>query len=71
METTVVTIRGTHCNSCKFLIEDVSRDIKGVKSCYVDFQTGRTSIEHNEDFNLEVFKREIECLGQYKIEINS
>jgi len=71
MKTTVIKIKGTHCNSCKLLIEDVSKDINGVELCKVDFATGKTIIEHNEDFDLELFKKEIEGLGQYKIEINT
>ena len=71
MKTTVITIRGTHCNACKLLIEDVAKDAKGVKSCHVDFQTGRTAIEHDEHFDMNLFVREIEGLGEYKVERNS
>jgi copper chaperone CopZ len=70
MKTTVIKIKGMHCNSCKLLIEDVCKDIKGVKSCKVDFKTGETVIEHDESFNFDSFKNEVEELGQYKIEIN-
>lgn len=71
MKTTTITIKGTHCKSCKLLIEDVCKDIKGVKLCQVDFQTGKTVIEHDESFDLNLFRREVEGLGQYKIELNS
>ena len=71
MKTAVIKINGTHCKSCKLLIEDVSKDIKGVKSCCVDFQTGKTFIEYDEHFNLEKFKQEVEDLGKYKVELNS
>ncbi|OGN10760.1 MAG: hypothetical protein A3J46_01925 [Candidatus Yanofskybacteria bacterium RIFCSPHIGHO2_02_FULL_41_11] len=71
MKTAVINIKGTHCKSCKLLIEDVCKDIKGVKSCCVDFQTGKTFIECDEDFNLDTFKQEVEGLGQYKVELNS
>ncbi|MDR3519438.1 MAG: cation transporter [Candidatus Pacebacteria bacterium] len=70
MKTINVTIKGTHCNACKLLIEDVSKDIKGITSCRVNFQTGKTVIEHNENFNFDLFKREVEGLGQYKVKIN-
>ena len=69
MKTITITIQGTHCNACKLLIEDVSKDIKGVRLCCVDFQTGKTVIEHDEHFDLNVFKKEIEDLGQYKIQV--
>lgn len=70
MKNTTLTIKGTHCNACKLLIEDVCRDIRGIKLCNVNFQTGRTIIEHDEHFDLNLFTREVEGLGQYKIEIN-
>ncbi len=67
---TIISIKGTHCRSCKLLIEDVCKDIKGVKLCEVDFQTGKTTIEHDENFDSNLFKQEIENLGQYKIDLN-
>ena len=71
MKTAVIKIKGTHCNACKLLIEDVSKDINGVKSCQVDFKTGETTIEHDEHFDFNLFKQEIESLGEYKVEINN
>jgi len=65
----VVTIRGTHCESCKALIEDVCRDIPGVQSCRVDFATGKTEIEHDETLNWGKLQQEIEALGQYRVEL--
>ena len=67
MQTTII-IKGTHCNACKMLIEDVCKDIKDVKSCIVNFQTGETLVEHEESIDWQVFKKEIEGLGQYKLE---
>ncbi len=67
MKTTII-IKGTHCNACKSLIEDVAKDVKGINSCVVDFANGKTEIEYDEDTNLQEFKKEIEKLGQYKIE---
>ena len=68
METTI-TIKGTHCNSCKLLIEDICKDL-GAKSCNVNFKTGETIVEHDEKFDLRSFKKEVEGLGQYKVENN-
>ena len=68
---TTITIQGTHCNACKALIEDVAKDIQGINSCVVDFATGKTEIEYDEDANLQEFKKEVEGLGQYKVELNS
>ncbi|KKT82624.1 MAG: hypothetical protein A3B99_04685 [Candidatus Yanofskybacteria bacterium RIFCSPHIGHO2_02_FULL_44_12b] len=71
MKTTTLTIRGTHCKACKTVIEDLSKDIKGVKSCQVDFKTGTAIIEHENDADLDAFKRAVEDLGQYKLSTNS
>ncbi|MBI4250287.1 heavy-metal-associated domain-containing protein [Candidatus Uhrbacteria bacterium] len=64
---TKISIKGTHCHSCKALIEDVCRDIEGVISCIVDYQTGETIVEHKEELNWDVFREEIEGLGEYKV----
>ena len=66
----IFKIKGTHCNSCKILIEDVCKDIKGVKSCCVDVETGKTLLEYDENLDFAVLKKEVEELGQYKVEIN-
>ena len=64
---TKITIQGTHCNACKALIEDVCKDIKGVTSCDVNFQTGETLVEYDETLDWQEFKKEVEGLGQYKV----
>lgn len=68
MKTTVI-IQGTHCNACKALIQDVCSEIKGIKSCAVNFQTGETVVEHDEHLDWQIFKKEIENLGKYTVEI--
>ena len=67
MKKTTITIKGTHCTACKALIEDVCKDIKGVKSCNVDYETGKTEIEHENNFDINLFKKEIENLKIYKV----
>jgi len=67
MKTTLI-IKGTHCNSCKMLIEDICKEIPGIKSCNVNFKTGITEIEHEENVDWQKFKKEVESLG-YKVEI--
>lgn len=64
---TTITIQGTHCNACKMLIEDVCKDIPGVQSATVDFQTGKTEIEYESDIDWEALKKEINSLGQYQV----
>ena len=48
------------------LIEEVCSEIPGVKSCSVDFKTGKTVIEHDGKIDLKRLKKEIEGLGEYK-----
>jgi len=67
---TTLTIQGTHCNACKMLIEDVCSEIKGVTSCTVNFQTGETAVEHDESFDWQAFKKEVESLGNYAVNLN-
>ncbi len=66
---TTIIIQGTHCASCKALIEDVASEIPGIKSCTVDFETGKTVIEHDGAVNWAAFKKEVEGLGAYTFEI--
>lgn len=66
---TIMTIKGTHCNSCKMLIEDICKDVAGVKSCTVDFKTGKTTIEHEAATDLKKIKFEIERAGDYKVKL--
>ncbi len=65
---TILTIKGTHCHSCKALIEDVASEITGIQSCNVNFQTGNTEIIHDENVDWNKFKEEVEKLGNYKVE---
>lgn len=62
------TIKGTHCNACKFLIEDIASEIKGLQSCTVDFKTGRTEIEYDEHFDWDQFKKDVESAGSYQVQ---
>lgn len=66
---TTLSIKGTHCPSCKILIEDICKEISGVKSCVVDFKTGKTSIEHESKDELKKIKEEVEKAGEYKVKI--
>lgn len=64
---TTLTIQGTHCNACKMLIEDVCKDVQGISSCEVNFETGETTIEHDDSLDWDAFKEEIEGLGAYQV----
>lgn len=65
---TTIAITGMHCHSCKVLMESVCREIVGVRSCHVDFSTGKTEIEHDEPVDWEALKKEIESLGAYHVD---
>lgn len=72
MKKITVTIKGTHCNACKILIEDVCKnDIKGISSCIVDFKTGKTELEHDENLDWKTLKKEIENLGDYTVDVSN
>ena len=64
-----LTLEGLHCASCKALIEDVAGDIKGIKSCTVDSGKGTAVVEYEDKKNLEELKKEVESLGDYKVNL--
>lgn len=66
---TTIKINGTNCASCKALIEDVCHEIPGVTKCEVDYRTGATVVEHDEGLSWEQFKKVIEGLGNYKVQL--
>lgn len=66
---TTITIQGTHCESCKAMIEEVSGETKGITRCTVDFKTGKAEIEHDGSVDWEAWKREVESLGEYKVQL--
>ena len=68
MKTTII-VKGTHCESCKALIEDVASEIPGITSCTVDYKTGITVVEHEGSVDWGAFKKEVEGLGEYKVEM--
>ncbi|MEK6809801.1 MAG: heavy metal-associated domain-containing protein [Nanoarchaeota archaeon] len=68
MTKTTLIVKGTHCNACKMLIEEICSEIAGVRSCSVDFKTGKTVIEHEGKLDLQKLKKEIEAVGEYKVE---
>ncbi len=64
---TTITIKGTHCPSCKALIEDIAKETKGITSCTANYKTGKVVIEHGDNVDWAYFKKEIESLGKYKV----
>lgn len=68
---TTLTITGTHCASCKAVLEDVLVDISGIASSAVNYETGETIIERGEEIDWSMVKKEIESLGQYTVDITN
>ena len=68
MTTTTIHISGTHCASCKALLEEVIRELPGVKKASVDFKSGKTVIEHEGELDRKTLKAEVESLGSYKVQ---
>lgn len=64
-----IKIKGTHCPSCKAVIEDVCKDMKGIIACKVDFKTGKTVVEHDGTVDWQGFKKEIDSLGEYEVQL--
>ncbi len=67
--TTTLKITGMHCASCKALIEDVCGEVKGVRSCTVDPDTGIATVDHDETLDPALLAKEIRALGDYGAEI--
>ena len=65
---TILTVKGTHCNSCKILIEEVCSETKGIISGTLDFKTGKLLLEHEPAADLKGLKKEIEKLGSYTVQ---
>ena len=66
---TKITIKGTHCASCKALIEEVAKENPCITDIAVDFKTGKTVIKHKECLDWQALKKEIESLGEYQFQI--
>lgn len=66
---TTLMIKGTHCASCKAVLEDVLADIPGITSSAVNYESGETVIEHSEELDWNTLKKEIESIGQYSVDI--
>lgn len=66
--TTKLLIKGTHCTSCKALLEDVCKETPGVTNCTVDYKTGEMIVEHDESIDWSALKKEINGLGQYRVQ---
>lgn len=65
---TTVQIPGMHCNSCAALITDVSKEFTAVHEVQVDLKSKEVMLQHDENFDLKAWIKEIESLGDaYKV----
>lgn len=68
---TTIHILGTHCASCKALIEEVASETPGISACSVNVETGETAVEYNSELDWKQFTGEIERLGEYRVTLPS
>ena len=61
-----LTIKGTHCQACKRLIERKFGAISGVVSVNVDFETGEAEIILERDITKDEFQKALEGM-EYEI----
>jgi copper chaperone CopZ len=61
---TIVSIPGIHCDACAALIKDVSSEFSSIKNVDVDIDTKKVTLDHEEDFDLQRWKNEIESLDK-------
>jgi copper chaperone CopZ len=59
---TTISIPGIHCASCASLIKDVSSEFLSIKSVIVDVDTKKVILDHDENFDMQKWKEEIEAL---------
>lgn len=64
-----IMIQGIHCPSCKLLIEDVCSEFPEIKSCTVDYMTGKAVIDYDASLDWQKLKTHIEGLGRYTFQI--
>ncbi len=60
---TTVSIPGIHCASCESLIRDISAEFPAITNVTVDLTTKKVELEHDKDFDLSLWKLEVQLLG--------
>lgn len=61
---TIVSIPGIHCAACSALIKDVSSEFSSIKNVEVDIETKKVTLDHEDDFDFQQWKNEIESLDR-------
>ncbi len=59
---TTVSIPGIHCASCAALIKDVSGEFTSISNVDVDVDTKKVTLDHEEGFDFQKWKKDIESL---------
>lgn len=71
MEKITIPIKGMHCASCAFIIQDAIGAAEGVEACDVNFATENASIKYDkEKTTLSQLNEKIKPLG-YELKLNS
>jgi len=53
-----------HCEACSALIKDISSEFPDIKNIDVDLQTKNVTLDHDESFNFQQWKNDVESIDQ-------
>lgn len=71
MEQIIIPIKGMHCASCAFIIQDAIGNAEGVEACEVNFATEKANIKYDKvKTTLPQLSEKIKPLG-YELKLNS
>jgi sulfite exporter TauE/SafE/copper chaperone CopZ len=59
----IVNVEGMHCSSCKTIVEDAVRHVKGVKNAKVDLNNHTLEMEYKDEATLQEVERKLEEKG--------
>jgi len=66
----ILNVEGMHCNSCKMIIEDAVKHVKGVRNAKVNLENQTLEFEYTDEASLKEIERKLEEKG-YSIKKNS
>ena len=70
MKKYTLNVSGTHCNSCKVLIEDVLGDVSGLKNVEVDVATKKINVESEIENQNEIVDKINEKLKEFNYTVS-
>ncbi|NYZ76372.1 sulfite exporter TauE/SafE family protein [Candidatus Micrarchaeota archaeon] len=59
----ILNVEGMHCSSCKTIVEDAVRHVKGVKNAKVDLNSRTLEMEYKDEATLREVERKLEEKG--------